>query len=274
MPETKTSRGAFTLAEILSQPQCWTKCLRHVAESGQFTTARDHISNGSELLFVGCGSSYYLASVAAASWTAITGFRARAVPASELLLYPDLVLTQAESVVPVVISRSGKTTEAVNAAEYLETSRNLRTLAVTCADDDLLTQESSAALVLAPADEESTVMTRSFSSILLALQLLAATVADNSDFVKTLHGLPALAEPVLPSLQRRMQAFVEAHHFTDYVFLGQGPFYGLAREAMLKVTEMSGCLHPGIQYAGIPPRPEGHRRPGSSGHVSDFGKWI
>ena len=36
-----------------------------------------------------------------------------------------------------------------------------------------------------------------------------------------------------------MEAFVAAHSFRDYVFLGQGPLYGIAREASLKVTEMS-----------------------------------
>jgi len=239
MPETKTVRGAFTLAEILSQPQCWTDCLQYVKGTGQLSAACEHVSNQSELLFVGCGSSYYLASVAAASWTAITGRHARAVPASELLLYPDLVLPKAKDVAPVVISRSGKTTEAVKAAEYLEKARNLHTLAVTCAENDLLRREASAALVLAPADEASTVMTRSFSSILLALQLLATSVADQPTLADALHGLARLAGPCLTALRPRMEDFVQKHHFTDYVFLGQGPFYGLAREAMLKVTEMS-----------------------------------
>ena len=36
-----------------------------------------------------------------------------------------------------------------------------------------------------------------------------------------------------------MEAFVARHTFSDYVFLGQGPFHGIAREAALKVMEMS-----------------------------------
>ena len=40
---------------------------------------------------------------------------------------------------------------------------------------------------------------------------------------------------------------MESHDFADYVFLGQGPFYGVANEAMLKVKEMScsyaQCFH-------------------------------
>lgn len=82
-------------------------------------------------------------------------------------------------------------------------------------------------------------MTRSFSSILLALQLLATSVADQSALAQALRGLARLAGPCLSALHPRVEDFVQEHHFTDYVFLGQGPFYGLAREAMLKVTEMS-----------------------------------
>jgi glucosamine--fructose-6-phosphate aminotransferase (isomerizing) len=36
-----------------------------------------------------------------------------------------------------------------------------------------------------------------------------------------------------------MKAFVREHSFADYVFFGQGPFYGIACEGALKVTEMS-----------------------------------
>jgi glucosamine--fructose-6-phosphate aminotransferase (isomerizing) len=36
-----------------------------------------------------------------------------------------------------------------------------------------------------------------------------------------------------------MEEFVARQPFEDYVFLGQGPFHGIAREAALKVMEMS-----------------------------------
>ena len=45
----------------------------------------------------------------------------------------------------------------------------------------------------------------------------------------------------------RVEAFVESHDYDDYVFLGQGPFFGIASESMLKVKEMScsfaQCFH-------------------------------
>ncbi|MGH9325473.1 MAG: SIS domain-containing protein [Terriglobia bacterium] len=189
-------------------------------------------------LFVGCGSSYYIALSAAASFTFLTGRRARALPASELLLFPDLVLAGMPACQPVLISRSGRTSEALAAAKYLE-EKNIPTLAISCAPGQPLEKLSSATICLPPADEKSTVMTRSFTSMLVGLQVLAARVANRATFINALEKLPAGAQNALDELAPRLRAFVESHHFSDYVYLGQGPFYGLACEAALKVEEMS-----------------------------------
>ncbi len=237
MGQDKQEAGKYTLAEILSQPQCWTDCLRNL-EKGQLTKIREQFGHGSEWLFIGCGSSYYLGMAAAATWTAVAGLRASAVPASEVLLFPDLVPTGPKTV-PVLISRSGQTSETLRAAEYLEHTRNLRTLAVSCAPGRPLAKVASACLCLPDADEKSTVMTRSFTSMLLALQLLATSVANKHALNKALQQLPNLTAAMLAPLKGRIGEFVSANTFADYVFLGQGPFYGLASESMLKVKEMS-----------------------------------
>ena len=239
MSQDNSGRGGHTLAETLSQPQVWAKCLAGLQADGQLEIIGKRFARSAEWLFVGCGSSYYLAQSAAAAWAAITGLRAKAAPASELLLFPDTQLAGSADFVPVLISRSGRTTEVLRAAEYLEGTRNLRTLAITCAPGQPLQQAASAALCLPAADEQSTVMTRSFTSMLLAAEALAATVAGDQPFLQALQRLPALAEPLPARLHARLLEFVAANQFADYVYLGQGPFYGLACEAALKITEMS-----------------------------------
>ena len=239
MSHDNTGRGGHTLAEILSQPQCWTKCLTALQQGTELNLIRERFAVGAEWLFVGCGSSYYLAQSAAAAWAAITGRQARGAPASELLLFPDTLLAGRAELVPVLISRSGRTTEVLRAAEYLEGTCNLRTLAITCSGGQPLEQVASATIHLPSADEQSTVMTRSFSSMLLALEALAAAVAGDPGFLEALQRMPALAEPLPGTLHKRILEFVSANKFADYVYLGQGPFYGLACEAALKITEMS-----------------------------------
>jgi glucosamine--fructose-6-phosphate aminotransferase (isomerizing) len=121
----------------------------------------------------------------------------------------------------------------------LEKDRNVRTIAITCALGQPLESACSVALKLLDADEQSTVMTRSFTSMLLALQYLAATVSANDGFQRALTALPSQVEPLLADLPQRLRLFVEARSFTDCVFLAQGPLFGIASECMLKVTESS-----------------------------------
>lgn len=230
--------GAHSLAEILSQPQYWNDCLKQLRQKDAATGIRELFGDSSEWLFIGCGSSYYIALSAAAVWSAVTGTKARALPASEILLFPELALAGSHKPVAAFFSRSGSTSETVRAAEVLK-HKQVRTLAVTCTDGNPLEQIASCSLPLPACDEQSTVMTHSFTSMLLAMQYLAAVWSQNRKLAESLEKLPTSAASCLNSLNSRIQEFVEARHFEDYVCLGQGPFYGLACETALKITEMS-----------------------------------
>ncbi|MBZ5665147.1 MAG: SIS domain-containing protein [Acidobacteriia bacterium] len=233
-----TEQGQHTLSEILSQPQCWSACLAQLAAGAELRAAIQLARPGAEWIFVGCGTSYYLAQAAASSFNYL-GLPARAVPASDLLMYPALTLHAGRDYVPVVISRSGRTSEAIRAAQMLEKNHNLRTIAITCAEGQPLEPACSVTLKLLDADEQSTVMTRSFTSMLLALQYLAATVSGNDAFRRALIELPQQVKPLLQDVPQRLRLFAESRSFSDFVFLAQGPLFGIASECMLKVTESS-----------------------------------
>jgi glucosamine--fructose-6-phosphate aminotransferase (isomerizing) len=233
-----TEQGQHTLSEIFTQPQCWSTCLAKLATSAELRAATEIARPGAEWIFVGCGTSYYLAQAAASSFNYLN-LPTRAVPASELLMYPGLTLHSGRDYVPVMISRSGRTSEAIRAAQMLEKDHNLRTIAITCADGQPLERACSVTLKLLDADEQSTVMTRSFTSMLLGLQYLAATVSGNEAFRRALFELPQQVEPLLKDIPRRLRLFVESRSFSDFVFLAQGPLFGIASECMLKLTESS-----------------------------------
>ena len=236
--EISTEQGSHTLSEILSQPQTWRKCLAKLSTSSELQSAARMARPGAEWAFIGCGTSYYLAIAAASAFNAL-GLAARAIPASEILLYPSLTLAARRDFVPVVISRSGRTSEAVRAARQLERQHNVRTIAITCAAGEPLEEECSLTLQLLDADEKSMVMTRSFTTMLLSLQYLAATVLGNVGFQRSLTELPLQVEPLFERFPEQLQQFVNARDFEDCVFLAQGPLFGVASECMLKVTEAS-----------------------------------
>ncbi len=237
MSESNHKAGFHTESEIRSQPRRWAESLRQLREDPEVEKVIKEFRSD-RWIFIGCGSSYYLGLAAAASWTALTGIRAQAFPASELLLYPRLVLESGENFTPVLISRSGTTSEVLKAGELLK-ERGIPFVAVTCTGGSDLERMADASLSLAAADEASTVMTLSFTSMLLAIQYLAGKQAGDTQFINALLATPRKFDQLVERSAAEVKGFVESHEFEDYVWLGQGPHYGLACEGALKVMEMS-----------------------------------
>jgi glucosamine--fructose-6-phosphate aminotransferase (isomerizing) len=233
------TRSLFTLPEILSQPEIWRTALRDLSTGSAFRSALADSASRREWLFVGCGTSFYLAEAAAAAWTLITSQRARALPASELLLFPRLSQLNAPDLQAVIISRSGRTSEAVRAAELLTGKYKVPALGLTCGPDSDLAKACNLTIALPAADERSMVMTRSFTSMLLALLQLAYAQAGDRSFPASLDSIASSLSSRICSFNDRIESFVSTRSFADYIYLAQGPFFPIAREAALKITEMS-----------------------------------
>ena len=233
------THGKHMRAEILSQPEVWRQALKAVASSPCLEEICERVSSEAEWLFIGCGSSYYIAQTAAATFTSM-GLHARAVPASDLLLYSALVLDhRGRPQVPVLISRSGRTSEVLQAGELLEKQRGIRTIGITCSADQPLEKIARFTLSILAADEKSTVMTRSFTSMLLGLQYLGARIGRNAGLREALQALPAQMAGLPEQMENKIRSFIKDHEFSDYVFLAQGPLAGIANECTLKVMESS-----------------------------------
>jgi glutamine---fructose-6-phosphate transaminase (isomerizing) len=244
LTESIERAGANTLAEILSEPDTWSRCFTALDESGEIRHVERLLPSGRTIVFIGCGSSYYLALAAAATWSLLTGEDARANPASELLLFPKLLPGDFST---VLISRSGRTSEIIETGRYLKGQNQKAALAITCAAGTPIEDAAAEIIHLPDADEKSMVMTRSFTSMLLALQSLAAQRSHAAEFVAGIRSLPREVQPRMPQIDATIRRLVESRLFEDYVFLGQGPFFGIAQESMLKLKEMScsygQCFH-------------------------------
>ena len=228
-----------TWKEILSQGSVWQSVLEELRTGAMLEGILASSSKKRTWVFIGCGTSFYLAEAAAMSWTLLTGLPARAIPASEVLLFPHLLQAEGAELQAVVISRSGRTSEAVRAATALKKDLRIPTVGITCAQNSELQQASDSSIVLRAADEKSTVMTRSFTAMLLGLQALAASRAGNQQFLKELRAMAEQFTPRIRALAGEVETFVARQSFGDYVFLGQGPFHGIAREAALQEMELS-----------------------------------
>jgi len=66
-------QNSHTLTEILSQPEIWLGACEQAKSSAAFQSAVTRMRDARETLFLGCGTSFYLAEAAAATWTLFTG---------------------------------------------------------------------------------------------------------------------------------------------------------------------------------------------------------
>lgn len=229
---------SVVLREIMSQPEVWS------ATWQQLEGSRDRLAEllasqcWDAILFTGCGSTHYLALAAAALHEQMTGERARGLPASEIALFPATVYPDiAAPILLIAISRSGETTETLWAVDRHHEHQQ-PVLGLTCRTDSALARRSDLALVIAEADEESVAQTRAFTSLYIAAQYTSGLLAGDEPFLDVLSHLPARLEAVL---QRHSEFIAQAAagDWQRVIFLGSGPYYGLACEAMLKLKEMA-----------------------------------
>lgn len=242
------SKGIQTRTEILEQFAVWESTLIDTLkqEPGlkEFLQPKDL----AEVVFTGCGSTYYLSLTAASIFQVLTGIRSSAYPASEIFLFPDSCLTKDRPALLVAISRSGETTETLQAVRSFKKDYRGDVLAISCYEDSSLVSECSSSLVAKEAKEASVVQTRSFTSMLLIAQLCAGIVAERADYCEQLQALPSHGARVIEAHHSLVEQLGQSQGIEEFVFLGSGPNYGLACEAQLKVTEMALCHAEAFQF--------------------------
>jgi glucosamine--fructose-6-phosphate aminotransferase (isomerizing) len=238
MPQPDPTPHYHTLDEILSQPDTWQSVLRRLPAHRSRVREEWAAAGRREIVFMGCGSPYFLSRSAAAFGQAITGIPARAFPASDLLFFPETVFLTREAPLLVAFSRSGTTTETVNAVERFRRNLGGPVIAIICESDTALEAAASMTVGLPEATEISMAQTRSFTSMLIAALDVAfalSGVAPSAAFQR----LPDFAQAILGDGHALAKALGENLELDRLFFLGSGSHYGLACEAMLKMKEMS-----------------------------------
>jgi glucosamine--fructose-6-phosphate aminotransferase (isomerizing) len=231
------TRGQHTLAEITSQPEAWADALRAFA-ARQVELKRAWVSlNPSQVAFVGCGSTYYLSQTAAWLFQGLTGVPACAYPSSEIVLFGPQVLTKPRGTLLVTISRSGSTTETLIAVDRFRRLGGRTVWSITCYPDSPLAKAASLVLPAEAAQEQSIAQTRSFTSMLVLAQAMTAALAGQD--ISPLNVLPKLGWELLEQTTPVAQELGSNPDVNSFFYLGSGPQYGIASEAMLKMKEVS-----------------------------------
>ncbi len=231
--------GAHTYEEIISQPRAWKQALE-VTESLRGVIKNFWMDNSEkQVLFTGCGSTYYLSLVAAALVREIDGRGAYGVPAGELFLYPATTYDHLKPHILVAISRSGTTSETLAAVKHFQQAGRGPVLVVTNDGESPLAKRGDLTLAVPEGQEKSVAQTRSFASMLVAVTGFTALAAGKDDLFQDMFKLPESGSKVLEVSQPLAKSLGENFDLDSFYFLGSGIRYGLACEVNLKMKEMS-----------------------------------
>jgi glucosamine--fructose-6-phosphate aminotransferase (isomerizing) len=227
----------FTQQEILSQPEAWVAALE-ILQDQRVGLQFFNPDRYAQVLFTGCGSTYYLALSAAALTQALTGRPCRAFPASELWLSPRTCYIAGRTLL-VAVSRSGETTETLRACQAFLAEGRGDLITLCCYPDLPLTRMGTFNLVLPSGQEQSVAQTRAFSSLFLGTVALACLWAHRDDLFDSLSRLPEAGRRILEKYASLSAELGADEGLDRFYFLGSGPRYGLACELSLKMKEMS-----------------------------------
>jgi glutamine---fructose-6-phosphate transaminase (isomerizing) len=232
-------RGQHTWSEIESQPSVWQSALERAAAAVP-AVAKSHRRAGHDALtFIGCGSTFYLSQAAAALASEVLGIPARGLPSSEIFLFPRQTLPRGGAPGLIAVSRSGETSETIKAVAEFRKHFQTPVLTVGNYSESVLARQCEERIIVPEGQEVSIAQTRSFNTMVIALQVLLNAWAGGAPYLAGVERLPGLASMLLDKQGAAMRDLGSSKDFDTYVFLGSGPLYGIACEGMLKMKEMS-----------------------------------
>lgn len=230
-------KGEFTREEIFSQPNAWEGALREVETKKKLISEID-LNKYDQIVFTGCGSTYYLSIAAASLFQSETQINCKAVPGGEMLMNPETIYSGNKNLL-FATSRSGSTTETIQAVEQFMKAGAGKVICITNYDNQPLPKIADLSFCIKDGQEKSIAQTRSFCSMYLAISAIAMIVSGKEELFSEMKKLPGLGKILLDKYQDFAKMIGENLNFDRFYILGSGFRYGLACEANLKMKEMT-----------------------------------
>ncbi|MGN6495425.1 MAG: SIS domain-containing protein [Agriterribacter sp.] len=237
--------GYLTAKEIAQQPLLWQNTWTIVNEKKQALQSflNEAYQNESlNVILTGAGTSAFIGNALQGPFQKNTNKNAAAIATTDIISHPAYYFNN-KVVLLISFARSGDSPEsvaAVNLANKL--CKKVYHLIITCNREGKLAlainNEQSFIFLLPPeSNDQSLVMTSSFTSMLLA-GLLISRIGEIENLRSTVDQLSAYAINILNNYSHHLKS-VATLNFQRAVFLGSGPLRSAANESELKLQEMT-----------------------------------
>ena len=233
--------------EIFEQPRAISDTLANIASFGPelFGANAQDWKAFDQILILACGTSYYSACVAKYWLEDIAGIPTQVEIASE---YRYRTSVPNPKTLIVVVSQSGETADTLAALRHAKSLGHQYTLAICNVASSAMVRETNWHFITKAGVEIGVASTKAFTTQLLALYLLAVTLAKRAgrissekekELLRELRHLPKALQAVL-ALEPQIIAWSEGFSKCENaLFLGRGLHYPIALEGALKLKEIS-----------------------------------
>ncbi|MBB5461410.1 glutamine--fructose-6-phosphate transaminase (isomerizing) [Paraburkholderia sp. Cpub6] len=238
----------FMQKEIFEQPRAITDT---IPQADAFDAsifgegARQVFADIDSLLILACGTSYY-SGLTAKYWLESLAKIPTQVEIASEYRYRESVPNPKSLV--VVISQSGETADTLAALKHAQALGHKHTLAICNVGTSAMVRQTGLSFLTHAGREIGVASTKAFTTQLVALFTLAATLAklrgrlndeQEASYLKQLRHLPAALNSVL-ALEPQIIAWSEEFSRKEHaLFLGRGMHYPIALEGALKLKEIS-----------------------------------
>ena len=239
-------KGAqHTAREIASQPVLWKETSEKFYQEASPIAAflKIALAESDQIILTGAGTSSFIGLSLQGALFTQTGKITRAIATTDIVSHPLHYFQATETILVISFARSGKSPESCAALELADKfCKKCFHLIITCNEEGALAAYKSRnpvqTFVLPPdADDKSLAMTGSYTSMLLVGLLLA--YIDQKDFCqRQINAVIAAAEKILKDQIEPVRQITQKN-FQRAVFLGSGPLFGTAKEAALKLQELT-----------------------------------
>jgi tagatose-6-phosphate ketose/aldose isomerase len=242
-PDLIATGAIWTAREIEQQPQMLQQT--HALVAGLHAKiqafAAPLLDNpAARVILTGAGSSSYIGQCVAPLLNRRLAARVDAVPTTDIVCAPQLYLDPEQPLLLVSFGRSGNSPESLAAVELAESLvHEVRHLVVICNAEGALGNAplAEAMTLLLPAATHDTgfAMTSSFSCMMYAVMAALLPAGTMDGRIDAIAGATRrVIEESLPVLHK-----LALGRYDRVVYLGSGILQGLAREASLKLGELT-----------------------------------
>ena len=241
----------FMQKEIHEQPRALTDTIEAAIDDASFSPglfgagAKEVFAQVDSILILAAGTSYY-AGLTAKYWLESIAKIPTSVEIASEYRYRQSVPNPKQLI--VTISQSGETLDTMEALKHAKTLGQELTLAICNVQESAIPRASSVVLYTRAGAEIGVASTKAFTTQLVALFTLAATLAklrghlsteQEQQYLDELRHLPGSVQHALnlePQIREWAKAFANKQHA---LFLGRGMHYPIALEGALKLKEIS-----------------------------------